>query len=159
MQLHCTAYIIALALKKLYTALFIILAVAIVVTAGFIIYLKVTPQKVNEFTEFYVLNAEGKALEYPEKVTVGSPVNVILGVVNHEYQPATYQVDIKMDGNDLEQVNVGTLSDKQKWEEKVSFTPEMAGEKQRVDFILYKNGATEPYLKEPLRLYIDVTAQ
>jgi len=146
-------------MKKSYIALIAFLTVAILVTTGLIIYLKLTPKKVNEFTEFYVLNAEGKALDYPQKVTVGSPIDVILGVVNHEYQPATYLIDIKIEGNDIEQINVGTLADKQKWEEKVSFTPEVVGERQRVDIILYKDGSTQPYLKEPLRLYIDVIAK
>lgn len=146
----------ALALKKLYTALIIILAVAIVVTLGLIIYLKVTPQQVNKFTEFYILNTDGKAQDYPEKATVGSPVDLIIGVVNHEYQRASYQIHIKLDGTEVERVEVGTLAYKQKWEETVSFTPQVVGEKQRLDFILYKNGGTEPYLKEPLQLYIDV---
>jgi uncharacterized membrane protein len=148
----------ALALKKSYIALITFLAVAIVITTGLIVYLKLTPHKTKEFTEFYVLNAEGRALDYPEKVTVGSPIDVILGVVNHEYQPASYRIDIKIDGNDAQQINVGTLADKQKWEQKVSFTPKVVGERQMVDFILYKDGTTEPHLKEPLRLYIDVTA-
>jgi len=159
LQVRNTAYIIALALKKSYLALIIFLSVAIVVTTGLIVYLKLTPQKVNKFTEFYVLNAEGKALDYPEQVTAGSPVYVILGVVNHEYQPTTYRIEIEIDGTDLEQVNVGTLAGKQKWEKKVSFTPEVLGQRQRVDFVLYKDDAPEPYLKEPLRLYIDVVAK
>jgi uncharacterized membrane protein len=143
-------------MSKLNRALFIFLVVAIVVTSGFIIYMAVTPQEVEKFTEFYVLNTEGKAQDYPEQVTVGHPVDILIGVVNHEYQPAAYQAYIKMDGIEVGKVNIGTLTYQQKWEEKVSFTPQVVGERQRVDFILYKNGETEPYLKEPLRLYIDV---
>jgi uncharacterized membrane protein len=134
----------------------IILAAAILVTAGFTVYLRLTPQSVNKFTEFYVLDAEGQARDYPQVVAVGNPVNIIVGVVNHEYEPASYQVDIKIDGTEVQKVNVGTLAYQQKWEEKVSFTPQAVGERQRVDFILYKNDSKEPYLKDPLRLYIDV---
>jgi uncharacterized membrane protein len=143
-------------MNKLNRAVIIILAAAILVAVGFIVYLRITPQTANKFTEFYILNAEGKARNYPEVVTAGSPVDVIVGVVNHEYQPVTYQIYIKIDGTEVKEVNVGTLAYQQKWEEKVIFTPREVGDKQRVDFILYKNGGTEPYLKEPLRLYIDV---
>ncbi len=145
-------------MSKLNRALFIFLVVAIVVTSGFIIYMVVTPQKAEKFTEFYILNTEGKAQDYPEQVTVGHPVDILIGVVNHEYQPADYRVDIKMDGIEVGEANTGTLAYQQKWEEKVSFIPQVVGEGQRVDFILYKNGETEPYLKEPLRLYIDVVS-
>jgi uncharacterized membrane protein len=146
-------------MSKFNRALFIILVAAIVVTLGFIIYMTVVPQKADKFTEFYVLNAEGKAQDYPEQVIVSNPVDILLGVVNHEYQPASYQVYIKMDGIEVGKANIGTLEHNQKWEEKVSFTPQVVGQKQSVDFVLYKNGETEPYPKEPLRLYIDVVSQ
>jgi uncharacterized membrane protein len=146
-------------MSKLNKALFIFLAVAIVVTSGFIIYMAVTPQKAEKFTEFYILNAEGKAEDYPEQAIVDSPVDIRIGVVNHEYQPATYRIDIMMDGTEVGQANIGTLANQQKWEANVSFTPQAVGQRQMVDFILYKNGETEPYLKDPLRLYIDVVSQ
>lgn len=143
---------------KLSKALFIFLSVAIVVALGLIIYITVTPQKVNKFTEFYVLNADGKAGDYPEKVVAGNPVDIILGVVNHEYKPADYKVDIQMDSAKVGEANIGTLAYQQKWEEKVSFIPRVVGDNQTVDFILYRNGGTEPYLKEPLTLKIDVVS-
>jgi len=145
-------------MSKLNRALFVFLAVAIVVTSGFIIYLAVTPQKAEKFTEFYILNTEGKAKDYPEQVIVDNPVDILLGVVNHEYQPADYKVEIQMDGTEVGKVNTGTLAYRQKWEEKVSFIPQVVGEEQRIDFILFKNGETGPYLKEPLTLYIDVVS-
>jgi uncharacterized membrane protein len=140
-------------------ALFIFLAVAILVTTGFIIYMTVTPQKAEKFTEFYILNAEGKAADYPEKVVVGNPVDIIIGVINHEYQPVDYKVDIQIDSTEVGKTNTGTLAYQQKWEDEVSFVPRVVGEKQKVDFILFKNDETEPYLKEPLTLYIDVVSQ
>ena len=143
---------------KLSKALFIFLSVAIVVTLGFVIYMAVTPQKVNKFTEFYVLNVDGKAGDYPKQIVAGNQVDVLLGVVNHEYQPAEYKVEIQMNSTKIGGANTGTLAFQQKWEQKVSFVPRAVGEGQRVDFILYKYGGTEPYLKEPLTLYIDVVS-
>jgi len=144
--------------SKLNKALSIFLIVAIVVSLGFIIYLAVTPQKNEKFSEFYILNAESKAQDYPKQVIAGEPVDIVLGVINHEYQTTSYRVNIKIDDTEAGEVNIGTLAHQQKWEEKINFTPQLAGEKQRVDFYLYKNDEVEPYLKEPLRLYIDVVA-
>ena len=146
-------------MKRLSTILFIFLIAAILIAAGFIIYLNVVPQQVNKFTEFYVLNAGGEAGDYPRTATVGVPVDLIIGVVNHEYQPASYKVDITIGGAEVGQADIGTLAYQQKWQEKVSFTPNVAGEKQSVDFFLYKDGGAEPYLKDPLRLYMNVVSQ
>ncbi len=143
-------------MSKLYKALTIFLIVAIVATVGFIIYMVATPQKGEKFTEFYILSSEGKAQDYPKQVILGEPVDILIGVVNHEYQPASYRVEIKVGGIKASEVNIGTLVNGEKWEEIISFTPQFAGERQRVDFYLYKNGEDEPYLKEPLRLYINV---
>jgi uncharacterized membrane protein len=46
------------------------------------------------------------------------------------------------------------LADKEKGEEEVSFAPQGAGDNQKVEFLLYKNGEGEPY--ETLRLFVDV---
>ena len=143
-------------MSKLNKALSIFLIVAIVAALGFIIYLMVTPQEGDKFTEFYILSAEGDAQDYPKQVILGEPVDLLIGVVNHEYQPASYQARIKIGAADLSELNIGTLANGEKWEKEITFTPQLAGERQRVDFYLYKNGEDEPYLKEPLRLYIDV---
>jgi uncharacterized membrane protein len=145
-------------MSKLNKALFVILSVAIVVSLGFIIYIAVTPQQVNKFTEFYILNVDGKAGDYPKQAVAGNPVDVLLGVVNHEYQPADYRVEIQMDSTKVGEMDIGTLAYQQKWEQKVGFIPRVVGQRQIVDFILYKDGGTEPYLKEPLTLHIDVVS-
>jgi uncharacterized membrane protein len=145
-------------MKKFNIFLFVFLIAAIVIASGFIIYFYVTPQKVNEFTEFYVLNSEGQAKDYPELATSGSTVDVIIGVVNHESKPAAYEVSIVIGNTEIKRVEVGTLADREKWEQTVSFVPEVAGQHQSVDFILYRDGGTQPYLKDPLKLYMDVVS-
>jgi len=143
-------------MSKLHKALSIFLIVAIVVALGFIIYMAATPQEGDKFTEFYILGTDGKVQDYPKQVILGEPAHILIGVVNHEYQPASYQAKIKIGGIEISEVNIGTLANGEKWEREISFTPQLSGERQRVDFYLYKNGEDEPYLKEPLMLYIDV---
>ena len=143
-------------MKKIDRILFIILSAVIVVAIGFIVYFNVVPQKINKYTEFYILNAEGQAADYPRQATVGSTVNVIIGVVNHEYQPATYVVEMRMAGAEVGRADIGKLVFQQKWQQKVSFTPQTVGDNQRIDFILYKDGSTNPYMEDPLQLYLNV---
>jgi uncharacterized membrane protein len=143
-------------MSKLHKALSIFLIVAIVVALGFIIYMAVTPQEGDKFTEFYILGTEGKAQDYPKQIILGESAHILIGVVNHEHQPASYQAKIQIGGIEISEINTGTLADGEKWEREISFTPQSSGERQRVDFYLYKNGEDKPYLKEPLRLYIDV---
>jgi len=144
-------------MNKVDKALSVSLVLAIVVALGCIGYLVATPNEGEKFTEFYILNLEGKAADYPRQVILGEPVDIIIGIVNHEYEPASYRVGITIDDVENSQADIGMLAHEEKWEEKVSFTPQVVGKKQKVKFYLYKNGEPEPYYKEPLRLYIDVT--
>lgn len=144
-------------MSKLDRTLSIFLAAAIVVTLGCICYFVAVPKKGERFTEFYILGKEGKAENYPKQVISGEPVYILVGVVNHEHRPASYQVKVTINGMEDSETNTGTLAHGKKWEEKICFAPKSIGERQKVEFYLYKNGEGEPYLKEPLRLYLDVT--
>ncbi len=81
---------------------------------------------------------------------------MLLGIVNHEYQEIGYRVVVRIDGMVIEEIGPLVLEYKEKWEQEVIFIPEKAGENQEVEFLLYKDGEAEPYLK-PLRLWLDVT--
>jgi len=137
-------------------ALSISLVVAILAALGGIVYFAITPQPSEKFTEFYILGPQGKADNYPQQVVLGANVDVIIGVVNHEYQPATYHIRITINGVRNKEIDIGTLAQEQKWEQKISFVAQSPGDKQKVEFWLYKDNGVEPYIKDPLRLYIDV---
>jgi uncharacterized membrane protein len=132
-----------------------VLIAAIILCTGFIIYLSVTPSANDKFTEFYILNENGKTSDYPFDVKAGQPVTVVLGVINHEYQPANYKILIKQNGAIIKSVIVGPLPDKQKWEEKVDFTAEGSGESQS-EFYLFKDDGIEPRIKDPLILKLNI---
>jgi uncharacterized membrane protein len=141
---------------KLDKALSVGLAIAIVTSLGFLAYVIAQPTPSEKFTEFYVLGPEGKAENYPRELMVGEEATVILGIVNHEHQPTSYRVEIDINGNRDKELAIGILADEEKWEQEVSFALDEAGLNQKVEFWLYKGEETEPCLKEPLRLYIDV---
>jgi uncharacterized membrane protein len=134
-----------------------VLIAAILICTGLIIYLAVTPQASQRFSEFYILNRDGKASGYPSQAVSGQPVSIIVGVVNHEAGPSRYTIQIK--GNDaiIKSIEVGELKDGQKWEQPVEFVLNTAGDGCRVNFYLYKDGGAVPHIKDPLVLIMKVT--
>jgi len=130
------------------------LGLAILVTIGLIVYLTVTPKAGDKFTEFYILGFGGKAEGYPKELTLGEKAKVIVGIVNHEYQNLSYRLEIAINGVSNKTVNSIVLAHKEKWENEVSFIPTKVGEKQKVEFLLYRTGQEEPCRK--LHLWINV---
>lgn len=144
-------------MRNLNKVLSISLAVAIVAALGCLVYVITAPKQGEKFTEFYILNTEGETSNYPDQVALGEPVELIVGIINHEYEPTSYRLEIKIDEAINEAITTATLACEEKWEETVSFTPQTPGERQKVEFWLYKNDEAEPYFEGPLHLYIDVT--
>jgi len=104
--------------SKLDRGLSISLMVAIVAALGCLGYFVATPNQGEKFTEFYILGTEGKAEGYPKQVILGDPIDLVIGVVNHEYQPASYLVKITIDGVEKTNVTVGTLAHKENGKKK-----------------------------------------
>jgi len=140
----------------------VVLVVAIVGAIGTLGYVVATPRVGERFTEFYILGPHGKAENYPTELKVDEEGRVIVGIVNHEQESASYRIEVRIDGQkaklridgeDSDEIMV-ELENEGKWEQKVGFVPQKAGEEQKVEFVLYREG--EPYLEEPPHLRIDV---
>ena len=84
-------------------ALSVSLIVAILAAIGCLGYVIATPKQGEKFTEFYILSVEGKADGYPHDAIAGQPVYLIMGIVNHEYQPVSYRVEINTNGEVIKQ--------------------------------------------------------
>ena len=138
-------------------ALSVSLVGVVLVALGSLGYAVAMPKTAEKFTEFYILSMEGKAENYPKKVTLGESVELVIGIVNHEYEVTSYRIDIKTNGIESNQITIQPLANEEKWEEVVSFVPQSSSKSQRVEFWLYKNDGAKPYFKEPLHLYIAVT--
>lgn len=130
----------------------VILMVAVLGTVGSIGYVMAVPKEEERFTEFYVLGPEGKAEGYPDELTVGEQATVVVGIVNHEHEDVSYRLEITIDENKHGGIDQIALVPEEKWEREISFTPVKTGEKQKVEFVLYKDG--EPYRR--LNLWVDV---
>lgn len=132
----------------------IILIAAILGAIGTLGYVIATPKVGEKFTEFYILGLEGKAIDYPRELKVGEEGRVIVGIINREHETVNYWVEVRIDGVRNNQVGPLELEHDEKWEGIVSFTPDRAGDSQKVEFLLYKDKEGEPYLR--LHLWIDV---
>jgi len=144
-------------LRNIDRVLYLSVLIVILTALGGLGYVFVVPKQGETFTEFYILGAEGKAENYPKQVIQGEPVELVIGIINHEYEVTSYQIDIEINGNENKKITIDPLSHEEKWEDIVSFIPQSLGKGQKVEFWIYRNGTSQPYFKDPLHLYIDVT--
>ena len=121
-----------------------ILVVVIVTALGYLGYIIASPKPGEKFTEFFILNREGEAANYPGQVVSGESVDIVIGIVNHEYKPTSYRVGIRGYSIDNEEMRIDELAHGERFQEMVSLVPQFAGEEQEVEFWLYKNGELEP---------------
>ena len=135
-------------------ALTIILIIIVIGTLGLLGYIMLGSRAGEKFTEFYILGLEGEATGYPTDLSVGEEGSVTVGIINQERQTANYWLEIRIDSVSNNEVGPLELEHNQKWEEIVSFTPDSVGDGQKVEFLLYKDGESEPY--HNLHLWVNV---
>ncbi len=133
----------------------VILVLAILGALGIIGYVIATPKAGQQFTEFYFLGQEGREGSYPRELIVGEEGRVVVGIANNEYKIMNYWVELRINGVKNNEVEGISLTHGERWENGVSFTPKVAGMKQKIEFLLYEKGEATP-LFEPLRLWVDI---
>ncbi|MDD4876468.1 MAG: DUF1616 domain-containing protein, partial [Dehalococcoidales bacterium] len=159
----------------------IILIIAILGTIGVLGFTVIKPKIGERFTEYYILGIGSKAQDYPTEFTMDSDQvtrvqygteipemiaergMITLGIVNHEYQTMSYQITITIDNEpisifyddeSLAKLGPIELANEEQWEHIIGFVPVHTGENQKVEFLLFKNTESNPYLT--LHLWIDV---
>jgi len=132
------------------------LIATVVIALGCLGYAVAVPKQGERFTEFYIMGSEGKADDYPRQVLIGDPIDIIIGVVNHEHQPTSYRVKITLGGIEKSEIDMGILTHEEKREERVNFVPQEIGRNQKVEFHLYKDNEGTLYFEDTIHLYVDV---
>lgn len=140
--------------KPIDIVLSVLLALSLLFVLGAIVYVIINPRVYEQFTEFYVLGADGKAETYPTKIKLNEMAEVTLGVVNYEQKPMKYSIAISIAGKSISAIRDISLAEKEKWQQEINISPVEIGDKQKVEFLLFKEGETAPYLS--LHLWIDV---
>lgn len=139
----------------------IILVLSILASVVTLAYVVVTPKEGEKFTEFYILGMDGMADGYPTNFTLGQSGNVVVGVVNHEYDVKNYSIGLFLNNGSSSVVfdHLSVMLDhNETWEQELMFTPESVGEDMKLQFLLYMNeNTTVPY--RDLHLWIDVAEE
>ncbi|HXY87375.1 MAG TPA: DUF1616 domain-containing protein [Candidatus Acidoferrales bacterium] len=91
----------------------------------------------DNFSEFYVLDQNGKTLDYPKNVTAGDTGKVIVGITNHEANTNTYRYMVLLNNSTIYSSDNITLSKGENHEELVNITFLSKGEGQKLEFILH----------------------
>jgi uncharacterized membrane protein len=134
-----------------------ILLFSVVLALGTTLFVIATPRVGERFTEFYILDLNGKAADYPTKLAAGVPAGVVVGIGNQEYRPVDYTVEVLLANRTWDPVsNVSvlermmrvdafsvSLAHNQTWERRVNFTvPDPSW--NRIDFLLFNESVPGP---------------
>jgi hypothetical protein len=138
---------------KIDKILTIVLVLAIVLSVCGVIYLIIIPKQGEQFTEFYILGSSGIADEYPTDLVVGEKGTVIIGVVNHEYEDVSYQLDVRLDGATISEDSIDLVHN-ETWESLFTFQAMEKGENQKLEFLLQKDDVNGTY--RSLHLWVHV---
>jgi len=143
--------------SKMDKALLGVLLISIIASIGAVAYAVATPKVGESFTEFYIVGPGGMAGDYPQELALGEEGTIIVGIVNHEHQATAYTIEVRIDGEQVQEIGPISLAHEEKWEEPVIFVPSKAGEDLKVEFILYKDDESEPYRELDFRLDVKET--
>ena len=131
----------------------VILVTSIIASSVAIVYVIAKPNTGELFTEFYLLGPNGTASDYPTDLKVGEEGNVIIGIVNHEYENTTYRLEINFNGYLIHEEQVFVIEN-EKWESLFTFKATEKGENQKLEFLLYKDQQIDAY--RTLHLWVSV---
>lgn len=136
-----------------------ILVLSILASAGSLAYIIGNPKEGEHFTEFYILGNNKTTGDYPTEFVKGEKGTVIVGIVNHEYRPMNYTMEIRLENKSLPESNKQiSLGDNMSWEEPIIFTPPLEGKNMKLEFLLFnETEKTVPYRN--LHLWINVTEE
>lgn len=138
--------------NKLDKTLSIVLIAALIFSFTTLFYALVIPNSGERFTEFYILGSNDLATDYPTDLKIGEKGELIIGVVNHEYDNITYRIVVNFNDRQIYDYHV-FLIDTEMWETTFTILASEKGENQKLEFLLYKNH--EVY--RTLHLWINIT--
>jgi uncharacterized membrane protein len=138
----------------------IILVISILLSVTTLVYVIITPKEGEHFTEFYILGPEGMADNYPTNYTLGDSGKVIIGVVNHEYRPVNYTLDVRLENKSLPipgNMQQVSLAHNETWEKSLTFIPPEEGKNMKLEFLLFNETDKNTSYRD-LHLWIDVNS-
>ncbi len=118
-------------------ALVIALIGSIIIASGMLVYAKMTREK-ETFTAFYILGPNGKAEGYPSESFINIPLTVTVGIDNYELQDVNYILQMKVDGQVIEELSVPVV-DGGTWQDNLTYTRQkLKNDRSKLEFALFK---------------------
>jgi uncharacterized membrane protein len=142
---------------RLDSLLSVLVAVALIVALVVLVYSVWTPKTGERFTEFYILGAQGQASDYLLDLDEDGTGSVTLGIINREGQETDYIVVVREPGEADSEIARVSLQPEEVWEQKVELPVGAAGERKKMEFLLFKEDETEPY--RSLHIHVDVKSR
>lgn len=137
-------------LGKVLTAVIIL---AILGAVGTLFSFIANPQSDEKFTEFYLLDKNGLAVDYPKQLKAGEEAEVIVGIFNHESAITSYRIEVRIENSVIRDEGPILLPPDEKYEQSIGFSFDKPDVKQKVEFILYKGDTAY----QQLYLLVDVS--
>lgn len=137
----------------------ILLVVSLLLSMSVVVYAVITPVQSDRYTEFYILNSNGKAGDYPTQFSFSNGTPLRVGVVNHEGHSVTY--DLVITQNESSQLKTlhseqFTVNDNDQWEKTILLRPGAGGVNTEFKFLLYEQGNNSIPYRET-HLFANVT--
>lgn len=101
-------------------------------------YVTMKPRIGERFTEFYLLDLNGTASNYPTELNLGDSGELIVRIVNHESENIPYHIVVNFNDRQIYDYPV-FLIDTEIWERSFIFQATEKGENQKLSFILFKD--------------------
>jgi uncharacterized membrane protein len=137
--------------------LYIVSSLAILVFIITFSYVVLSPPSGEKYSEFYVLDSQGKTDDYTHQINLGESSSMIIGIVNHEEEKTNYRIEIDIGRQKISEIQTGKLNDGEKWEKLIEVVPQQSGNSQKIELWLFKNNEEDKtYNKNSLHLFIDV---
>ena len=130
------------------------LVVAVLAVIGTVAWKIQQPTPGEAFTEFYILGAQGMLQDYPTDLRSGESQGYNLGIINHEGEPIAYEIRAFVVEAEVGTMESLTLADDETWEGVVEIMPGAPGERQKLEFRLFRAGDAEAY--RTVHLFVDV---
>jgi uncharacterized membrane protein len=129
-------------------------AVAVLGGVGVLIANMIVPHPGEQYSEFYIVGADGLAEGFIQEVRVGERVEVRCGIGNHEGAAAEYRVEVRQEGELIGRRGPFGLQDGDVLEAAVEFAAAREGDDVNIEFWLIRDAEERAYRR--LELWMDV---
>ena len=129
-------------------------AVAVFGAVGVLVANMIVPHPAEQYSEFYIVGADGLAEGFEREVRVGERVEMRCGIGNHERAAGEYRLEVRQQGELIGTGGPFRLQDGEVVEAAVEFTAAREGDDVKIEFWLIRDAEERPYRR--LELWMDV---